>query len=69
MKMWIVEHIHLDTEQGEGLTCDLMNGQTHGCEEEWDNIIQEVEEDIDLLQMTQITQEMDAVIPYVLHLI
>ena len=69
MKMWTVEHIHLDTEQGEGLTCDLMNGQTHGCEEEWDNIIQEVEEDIDLLQMTQITQEMDGVIPYVLHLI
>ena len=67
--MWIVEHIHLDTEQGEGLTCDLMNGQTHGCEEEWDNIIQEVEEDIDLLQMMQITQEMDGVITYVPHLI
>ena len=46
MKMWTVEHIHLDTEQGEGLTCDLMNGQTHGCEGEMECIMARQEEGI-----------------------
>ena len=63
MKILIVEHIRQVLGQDVGLTCVQTNGQTHGCEEEWDKI-QEEEEGIDHLPTTLLTQEMDAVTTY-----
>ena len=63
MKILIVEHIRQALGQDVGLTCVQMNGQIHGCEEEWDKIKEE-EEGIDHLTTTLTTQEMDAVTTY-----
>jgi len=63
MKILIVEHIRQALGQDVDQTCVQTNGQTHGCEEEWDKI-QAEEEGIDHLPTTLITQEMDAVTTY-----